>query len=185
MSNECFEGISFKVINHREHCRKLKHRKNDWDTVKPLGNRFGAYGANVTLIDDSWDKVMSHERKQLLWIPYWDGSENDHVLIRLLWMLVTVRSMKLRNLNYMTEFISRTLFETSVIICKVKDGCAYRNARMIMRSMCLPRRFFASNREASECDLVTDEDTGEVFMVKSCRTISRDSRKDIIDKLRE
>ena len=174
------------MINHRAHCKKQKQRKNDWDTVKPLGNYFGD-DANVTLIDDSRGKVMSHERRKLLWVPAWDGSKDDQVLLRLLWMLVTVRSMKLRNLNYMTEYISRTLFRTSNLVLEPEsvseDGSAQWNARNIMIKMGFSGRFFASNRVPSEYDLVTDEDTGEVIIVHSCKNISHDSRKEIIDKL--
>ena len=47
------------------------------DTVKPLGEHFGAGARGVTLVDDEAWKAAPGERDSLLLVPSWDASGPD------------------------------------------------------------------------------------------------------------
>jgi hypothetical protein len=171
---EHFSDIRFEVVLDRRHCDTPKRKKRDWDTVKPLRRHFGK--RNVTLIDDSVDKAVSTERRQLLWIPDWDGSQKDSVLLKLYFMLVALEKMRLRDLNYMTAYVSHALFRTS----NVQYNASALVKEDLSIAMCkLGETWLGSGIQSKECEI--DEVTGEVVVLR--RGFTQDERNEIVREL--
>ena len=167
---------------NRSHCKKKgKNSKNEWDTVKPLRKYFESK-RSVTLIDDSKAKVLTNERWQMIWIPEWNGSKDDQVLIRLLYMLVAVRRMELRDLRYMTEYISMTLFRTSNLVLEKKLLSIHAAASSAVGRIVLRKMGFSESFLSDKYRLVTEEKTHEVIIVH--KNVSMKVRKEIVNQLR-
>lgn len=75
-------------------------RKNTWDTIKPLWERFGRFEpdglARVVMVEDVGSKLVPSERPNLVLVPCWTGAM-DHVVPTLVRGLIEVsRAVDLR-----------------------------------------------------------------------------------------